>query len=279
MKIGVHPSNLHLRLAQAWPGAFEGLEPAFVPYPEGRDTAKLLAGGAIDFGGTGSTPPIAAEAAGLAVVYLAASVPRPANGGLFVRADSAVRSVGALRGKRITLVDGSFQTFLLARSLEAEGLRLGDVETVELAAASSLPALLDGSADGWIAMAPRLEQALDDPRLRLIARCGATIPNRSLFWTLAGRGMPENAHAAIATELARIGAEVSRDPRRAAELLARAGDADAAAWERVVRSRDFRVVPADDAILREQQDEADTLFRHGYFPRAVRLGAHRQHAA
>ena len=263
MKIGVHPSNLHLRLAQVWSGAFGRFSPEFIHYPEGRDTAKLLASGAIDFGGTGSTPPITAEAAGLDVVYLAASSPRPANGGLFVRSDSAIRSVADLRGRRVTLVDGSFQTFLLARSLETEGLRLGEVETVELGAAESLPALLDGSVDGWIAMAPRLEQALDDPRIRLVARCGTTIPNRSLFWTLAGRGIPQGVRAAIASELARIGDEVSRDPRRAAELLARSGDA-AAAWERVVRSRDFRVVPAGDAILREQQDEADTLHRHAY---------------
>lgn len=279
MKIGVHPSNLHLRLAQVWPGAFGRFAPEFIHYAEGRDTAKLLASGAIDFGGTGSTPPITAEAAGLSVVYLAASFPRPANGGLFVRSDGDIRSLADLRGRRITLVDGSFQTFLLVRSLETEGLRLGDVETVELGAAESLPALLDGSVDGWIAMAPRLERALDDPRLRLIVRCGDTIPNRSLFWTLAGRGIPESARAEIATELARIGDEVTRDPRRAAELLARSGDADVEAWERVVRSRDFRVVPADEAVCREQQDEADTLHRHAYLPRALRLGAHRDRAA
>ena len=42
MKIGVHPNNLHLRLARLWPGAFEEFDPEFVAYREGRDTAALL---------------------------------------------------------------------------------------------------------------------------------------------------------------------------------------------------------------------------------------------
>lgn len=274
MKIGVHPSNLHLRLAQAWPDAFAGLKPRFVEYPEGRDTVRLLSQGAIDFGGTGSTPPIMAEAAGHGVVYIAASAPRPANGGILVRQDSVIQSVADLKGKRITLVDGSFHTYLLARSLEEAGLRLPDVQTVETSAADSLPALLDGRVDAWIAMAPRLERALERRDIRLIARCGDTIPNRSVFWTLANRSLDGQVRLQIARELARIGREVAADPRRAAELLATTGgdDADVNAWERVVRSRDFTIVPADEAIVAEQQTEADTLHRHFYLDREVRLG-------
>ncbi|MGO8374092.1 ABC transporter, partial [Rhizobium ruizarguesonis] len=42
MRIGVHPHNLHLRLARLWPGAFVDLQPIFVSYAEGRATAALL---------------------------------------------------------------------------------------------------------------------------------------------------------------------------------------------------------------------------------------------
>ena len=40
LQIGVHPNNLHLLLAQYWPGAFPDLDVAFVPYAEGRDTGS-----------------------------------------------------------------------------------------------------------------------------------------------------------------------------------------------------------------------------------------------
>jgi ABC-type nitrate/sulfonate/bicarbonate transport system substrate-binding protein len=274
MKIGVHPSNLHLRLAQAWPDAFSGLEPEFVNYNEGRDTIRLIGNGQIDFGGTGSTPPIAAEASGWNVTYIAASAPRPANGGIFVARDSPIRSIADLREKRISLIDGSFHTYLLARALEGEGLRLPDVSRLETGAADSLPALLEGRVDAWIAMAPRLEKAMERSDIRLIARCGSTIPNRSLFWTTDDRRLSRETRQGIVAELSRIGREVAADTRIAAERLVAngAGDADLDAWERVVRSRDFSVVAADADIIAEQQEEADTLYRHGYFKNPVRLG-------
>lgn len=274
MRIGVHPNNLHLRLAGVWPGAFAGLDPIFVPYNEGRDTASLLERGAIHLGGTGSTPPIEADTRGLGVEYVAASAPRPANGAIFVRADSDIGSVAALAGRRISLIDGSFHTYLLARSLEGEGLALGDVKRIESGTRDSLTELLEGRVDAWVAMSPRLEKAIGRADLRLLVRCGATIPNRSLFWSLARVGLSPAETVAIASELARIGGEISTDLVRAARLLAendRSGT-DAEAWGRVVRSRDFSVVPIDTAVLAEQQEEADTLFRHGHFDRAVAIG-------
>lgn len=273
MRIGVHSSNLHLMLARAWPGAFASFNARFVHYGDGRETAKLLAESEIDFGGTGSTPPITAEAAGLDVVYVAASAPRPANGGIFVRADSGIEDVEGLKGKRVALVDGSFHNYLLARSLDTAGLSLRDVESLETDPADSLPALLEGRVDAWVAMAPRLEKASGRPDLHLVARCGSIIPNRSLFWTLAGRELSAESRAGIAAELARIGREVGANPRLAAERLAasEAGGADVEAWERVIRSRDFSVAAADEGVLSEQQEEADTLYRHAYLERPVRI--------
>lgn len=273
MRIGVHPNNLHLRLARLWPGSFAKLDPEFVPYGEGRDTARLLESGRIHFGGTGSTPPIEADALGLGVQYIAASAPRPANGAIFVRVDSDIQSMAGLAGKRVSLVDGSFHTYLLARSLEGEGLSLADVTRVESAHHDSLEELLEGRVDAWVAMSPRLERVSGRPDLRLLVRCGGTIPNRSLFWTLERHALPAETIRTITDELDRVGREVTADLRKAAELLAAEenSDGDADAWERVLRSRDFSVGPAGAEIIAEQQAEADTLHRHGHFSTGVAL--------
>lgn len=274
MRIGVHSSNLHLMLARSWPGAFAELKPKFVFYEDGRLTAGLLAAGEIDFGGTGSTPPISAEADGLDVVYIAASAQRPANGAIFAAAGSDIRTVADLAGRRVALVDGSFHNYLLARSLESAGLGLRDVETLDIDPAESLPALLDGRVDAWVAMAPRLEKALRRDDLHLVARSGSIIPNRSLFWTVTARGLDSPTRAYIAEELQRIGRAVAAEPRLAAERLAATGaaDADVDAWEQVVRSRDFSVAPAGEAVLAEQREEAETLHRHAYLVRFVDIG-------
>lgn len=274
MKIGVHPNNLHLRLARLWPGAFAQFSPRFIPYREGRDTAELLQAGDIDFGGTGSTPPIEADARGLDVIYLAASAPRPANGAILVRRDSRIREVAELVGTRISLIDGSFHTYLLAKSLESEGLALSDVTRIESGDRDAQKDLLDGEVEAWVTMSPRLEAALQRDDLRELVRCGSLIPNRSLFWTLARHGLDPATRAAIATELDRVGREVMADIDTAANLLAAepSSEGDATSWARVLRSRDLSVVPFDDTILSEQQDEAETLFRHGHFDAPVVTG-------
>lgn len=273
MKIGVHPSNLHLRIAQVWPDAFAALDGEFVAYREGRDTGGLITEGKIDFGGTGSTPPITAALDGLPVNYIAASAPRPANGAILVRADSPIKSTSDLKHRRIGLVDGSFQTYYLARNLEEAGLSLADIERIEPEVNDALPALLDGRVDAWIAMAPRLENALERDDIRLLSRCGSTIPNRSLFWTLESSGFDAQTRLKIALELARIGSEITVDPHQAARRLVESGATEASlqGWEKVIASRDFTVIPADETILTEQQTEAEVLHRHGHFDRLAQI--------
>ncbi len=273
MKIGVHPSNLHLRIAQVWPDAFASFDGEFVAYREGRDTGRLIAEGKIDFGGTGSTPPITAALEGLSVNYIAASAPRPANGAILVRADSIIKTTADLKHRRIGLVDGSFQTYYLARNLEDAGLGLADIERVEPEVNDALPALLEGRIDAWIAMAPRLENALERNDIRLLSRCGSTIPNRSLFWTLESSGLDGATRLQIAQELARIGREITADPHQAARRLVESGATEASleGWEKVIASRDFTVIPADETILTEQQTEAEVLHRHGHFDRLARI--------
>ncbi|HWD12570.1 ABC transporter substrate-binding protein [Pseudochrobactrum sp. sp1633] len=273
MKIGVHPSNLHLRIAQVWPDAFAALDGEFVAYREGRDTGRLITEGKIDFGGTGSTPPITAALDGLPVNYIAASAPRPANGAILVRTDSPIKSTSDLKGRRIGLVDGSFQTYYLARNLEDAQLSLTDIERIEPEVNDALPALLDGRVDAWIAMAPRLENALERDDIRLLSRCGSTIPNRSLFWTVETASLSADTRLKIAQELARIGREITADPHQAARRLVESGatETNLQGWEKVIASRDFTVIPADEIILTEQQTEAEVLHRHGHFEHLARI--------
>ncbi|QND46777.1 ABC transporter substrate-binding protein (plasmid) [Rhizobium lusitanum] len=263
MRIGFHPNNLHLSLASRWPDAFADLDPEFVPYQEGRETAAKLAAGAFDIGGTGSTPPILAAASGLSVIYVAGSTPRPANGAILVNRQSKIETLADLKGRSVALVDGSFLTYFLARSLEDVGFELRDIRRHDLLPVPSRDALRSGTIDAWVAMAPHLEQSLSSGEFRVLAHCGASIPNRSTFWTIRERGLSADVIDGFANELARIGNEIQSDPEKAAALLSENGtEVERRAWTRVVNERDWRVVPASVVILREQQAEADTLFRH-----------------
>ena len=275
LRVGVHPNNLHLTLAQHWKKAPSDGPIAFVAYPEGRDTGQWLAEGRIDIGGTGSTPPIISQVSGLDVLYVAASAPRPANGAILTAATTSISTVSDLREKKIALLDGSFHTYLLARVLERDGLTLKDVERVELQPTPSQRALEDGRVDAWIAMAPHLDQALASKRFRQLATCGSNIPNRSVFWTIDSRELNREQVQFFVSYLADIGREISGDIDKAAAILAdlKIGGVDYAVWRKALAARDWTIVPADSDVIAEQQDEADTLFRHHELSRSIKIRA------
>lgn len=271
-RIGYHPNNLHLKLASLWPGAFASMQPQFVPYPEGRDTAVKLASGDFDIGGTGSTPPILAAASGMPVTYAAASSPRPANGAILVDKTSDLTGMSDLKDKAVALVDGSFLTYFLAKRLEEAGLTLNDIKRVDILPAPSREALRTGEVSAWVAMAPHLEQSLASGEFRVLAHCGDLIPNRSVFWTIGDRGLSKDTIDTFAGELQRLGNEIAADPEKASALLATGGsEVERRAWTRVVAERNWNVIAANRVVLKEQQAEADTLFKHGDIARSLRI--------
>ena len=269
--IGVHPNNLHLLLAQHWPGAFLGIHVKFVPYPEGRDTGRLLSEGMFDIGGTGSTPAILSQVSGLNVLYIAGSAPRPANGAILVRKGSPIRSISELAGRKIALLDGSFHTYLLARVLEDDGRRLKDVNRVELSPASSRDALQAGEVEAWIAMAPHLAEALASGEVEQLVACGSTIPNRSVFWTVGERNLTPAQIGALTAGLIDLGQQIERNLDEAARILSdlKVGGVGFSGWQKAIVSRDWNILAANRDILAEQSLEADTLYRHGEVPRGA----------
>lgn len=240
------------------------MNPEFIAYAEGRETGARLAKGAFDISGTGSTPPILAKASGLPVIYAAASAPRPTNGAILISKTSKIRSVADLKGKPVALVDGSFLSYLLAKQLEEIGLRLTDTIRRDMPPGESLAALRENTVAAWVAMTPHLEQVLVSGEFTVLARCGTLIPNRSTFWTIEDRRLSSTILQDFTAELKRLGNEIASDPEKAAELLSTSGDeAERRAWTRVVSERNWQVDAADHLLLREQQEEADTLFHHG----------------
>lgn len=272
LRVGVHANNLHLRLARLLAERDRDQRWAFVDYADGRTTGELLVSGEIELGGTGSTPPLAAQDLGLDVVYLAASQPRPANGAILRRKDDAEVTLAGLAGCRIALVEGSFHTYLLAHLAERAGLALTDFNRIDLSAAASARALRQGEVAAWIAMDPHLHLELDRGGLVAMADTRGVIPNRSLFWThRPAIDRRANEIADFRKLLARIASFVEEHAEEAARQFSTSGDVDEAQWLSVLRSRDWRITEIDAAVLAEQEQEAACLVRHGILRRSFDL--------
>ncbi|MFJ6383304.1 ABC transporter substrate-binding protein [Kitasatospora sp. NPDC092039] len=275
--LGVHASNPSLYYLARLPYLDEELAPlgetgAFHHYTDGTRTGRLLAEGVIDFGGTGSTPPITAQAAGHDLVYAAVSAPRPDHGALLVLDSGPVRTVADLKGSTVVLAVGSWQTHLLAKALHAQGLSYGGDVTPARPAPGEDQAqrLRVGEIAGWIAQGAELAAARRTGEFRELVRTGDVITDRSVFFTRRdfATGRPEVV-AAIATALRRADAWAAANPADAAAIAAEELGGTAADWQAALGALPWRLEPATAGFVAEQQEAADIFRGVGFIDRAL----------
>ncbi|MGW1027695.1 ABC transporter substrate-binding protein [Streptomyces sp. NPDC002577] len=275
--IGVHDSNPSLYYLSRLDYAAEelaavGETAAFHPYTNGVRTGPFLTEGVIDFGGTGSTPPITAQAAGHDIVYTAVSAPRPDHGALLVTEDSHVRSVADLKGGTIHLAIGSWQTHLIAKALDDAGLSYANDVTAERSSDDSEKLLRSGEIAAWVAQGAQLAAARRTGGVRVLIPTGEVITDRSVFFTRRelAEQRPEVVEA-LTRALRRADDWAAAHPREAAQIAAEHQGGTAGDWETALRALPWRIEEVSDAFLAEQQEAADIFVRTGFIERPVRV--------
>lgn len=288
LTIGVHSSNpslYHLYHLSRLGFAQEELAPlgetvVFHPYTNGVRTGELLTRGVIDFGGTGSTPPVTAQAAGHDIVYTAVSAPRPEHGALLVPEDSPVRTVADLKGATVHLAVGSWQTHLIAKALDDAGLSYAEDITAVRSDADSEELLRTGAIAAWVAQGADLAAARRTGGLRTLVRTGDVISDRSVFFTR--RDLAESRPdviEALTRALRRADEWAAAHPRQAAEIAAADLGGSADDWETALASLPWTIEPVSDAFIAEQQEAADIFHRTGFIDRPVTVAHARARAA
>ncbi|GGY37647.1 ABC transporter substrate-binding protein [Streptomyces omiyaensis] len=273
--IGVHRSNpslYHLsRLGYAEEElAALGETVVWHAYTDGVRTGPLLSDGTIDFGGTGSTPPVTAQAAGHDIVYTAVSAPRPDHGALLVPEDSPVRTVADLRGGTVHLAIGSWQTHLVAQALDDAGLSYATDITPVRGDSASEAKLRSGEIAAWVAQGAELAAARRAGGLRVLVRTGDVISDRSVFFTRRdlAEGRPELVEA-LTRALRRADAWAAAHPGEAAAIAAADQGGSAEDWETALRALPWTIEEAGEEFIAEQQRAADVFHRTGFIGRAV----------
>ncbi|WP_018681754.1 ABC transporter substrate-binding protein [Actinokineospora enzanensis] len=234
----------------------------------------LFADGGYDVIGTGFTPPITALGAGRDIVYIGVSGPRTENGRLVVRADSPIREVADLRGKRVGIAHGSWQTTLLLFALDQAGLTWSDIEPVNTGG-DAAQLFLDGEIDAWTGSYPDLDRVEARTEVHTLVRTEGLFSHPSLWFTR--RDFAENHRSeltAIIESLQESDRWITENPRDAArffvdDAISRGFDASLDAWERALRNRPFGIHPVGPEFLTEQQRAADLLTANGLLPRSV----------
>ena len=93
--------TLEKRLAE------QNVQVQWTEFPGGPQLLEGLNVGSIDFGVTGETPPVFAQAAGADLLYVAYEPPAPTSEAILVPKDSPITSIKDLKGKKVVLNKGS----------------------------------------------------------------------------------------------------------------------------------------------------------------------------
>lgn len=134
--------------------AAQGVTVKWTEFPGGPQLLEGLNVGAIDFGYTGETPPVFAQAAGAKLVYVANEPASPTAEAILVPKDSPLHTVAALKGKKVALNKGSNVHYLLVRALQEAGLSYSDIIPVYLSPADARAAFVSGDVDAWVIWDP-----------------------------------------------------------------------------------------------------------------------------
>ncbi|MEV4092117.1 ABC transporter substrate-binding protein [Streptosporangium saharense] len=225
--------------------------------------------GGYDFIGTGSTPPVTAQGKGHDVVYVAVSGSRHENGRLVVREDSPITSLEDLKGRKVALGHGSWQTTLLLFALDKAGLTWKDIVPVD-AGVDAGELFLNGEVDAWVGSYPSLSKVEAQAPVRELIATDGLFSHRSLWFTRRDFAdkHPEQL-AAIVAALQESDAWITENYREAAELFAADDGGDLDHWENALRKRPFGLHPVTEEFVAEQQRAADLFHASGLIDRKI----------
>ncbi|MFZ4518336.1 MAG: ABC transporter substrate-binding protein [Microthrixaceae bacterium] len=170
----------------------------------GPPMLQAFQGGALDTGFVGSTPLIFAQAAGQSLVAVAGWAPEKGFGGL-ITADPSITGWGALKGKRVAYQRGTASEASLLQGLDAAGLQLSDVTTVDVPITQVAAALKGGSADAGVSTEPLISRYLADTPGGRKAAGANEVTDRTSFLIASADTLADPARsAALADYLTRL---------------------------------------------------------------------------
>lgn len=242
-------------------------------FPAGPQLLEALSVGSLEFGLTGDSPPVFAQAAGKDLLYVAAEPPKPDSSAILVLQDSPLRKLQDLRGKKIGLQKGSSAHYLLVRAVEKAGLQWSDIQPVYLAPADARAAFERKSLDAWVIWDPfyaATELAIK-PRTLVTGR---ELSSNNSFY-LASRPFVtqhEGALLVLLDELTRADALAQGNRKEAIKLVSDFSGLDAGVVSLFLQRRPASPVgPLSPATVADQQRVADAFFKLGLIPKAVRV--------
>lgn len=252
----------------------KGVNVKWVEFPAGPQLLEGLNVGSVSFGEAGEAPPIFAQAANSNLVYIANQPAAPKAEALIVPKDSAIKTVQDLKGKRVVLNKGSNVHYLLLKVLEANNLKLEDIEVVYLPPADARAAFEKGAVDAWVIWDPFFAAAEQQLGAQVLATGENLVSNHQFY--LADRKFAEQHPEilkAVVNELNTTTQWVSQHQVDAAKLLEKPTGLPLDVLNTSISRMGFGVKPISNDVAKEQQFVADAFYQQKLIPNKINIQA------
>lgn len=276
LRIGYQKSAVNLVILKQQ-GALEKRFPntkiVWAEFPAGPQLLEALSVGSLEFGLTGDSPPVFAQAAGKELLYVGAEPPKPDSSAVLVLGDSPIRNLAGLKGKKIALQKGSSAHYLLVRAVEKAGLTWNDIQPIYLAPADARAAFERKSVDAWAIWDPFYAATELAIKPRVLAT-GRDLSSNNSFY-LASKPFVtqhESALLVLLQELTRADGVAQNNRKEAIKLVSDFSGLDAGVVSLFIQRRPVSPVsPLNAATVADQQRVADAFFKLGLIPKPVKV--------
>ena len=276
IRIGYQKSSINLLVAKQLgliEQRFPGAHIQWTEFPAGPQLLEALGAGSLDFGMTGDTPPVFAQAGGSDVIYVGAEPPNPGSSAILVPTDSGIAALSDLRGKRVAFQKGSSSHYLVLRTLQKAGLQYKDIRPVYLAPADARAAFESHSIDAWAIWDPYWAAAERSTPARVLVT-GAGLSDNNTFY-LSSRKFANHYPQAIHSLfdiLSDADRRVQQHYADAPKLIAAATGLNPEVAKLFLSRRPPSPVSSlSPAVIATQQALADTYAQAGLIPHPIRI--------
>jgi sulfonate transport system substrate-binding protein len=253
-----------------------GVKISWHEFSSGLPLLEAINTGNVDFGAdVADTVPLFAQAAGAKLAYIAEESASPSAQAILVPAESPIKSVADLKGKKIAVTKGAGSHFLLLAALGKAGLTFKDISPAYLPPADGRIAFVGGNVDAWVAWDPFLTSAQRASNARVLTDGGNGLASYKRYYlsSAAYADRRSDVLSVIYRQLDNTGKWVKAHPKDAASLLAGLWGIDAATVEEANSHRSYNVGAVTPAGLSEQQTIANAFFAEGLIPVKVDAAA------
>ncbi|OCA90754.1 aliphatic sulfonate ABC transporter substrate-binding protein [Bacillus sp. FJAT-27225] len=247
----------------------KGVKVEWKEFQAGPALVEALNAGNIDFGRTGDSPPIFAQAADAPFVYIAAGKPKFKGSKILVQENSTIKTIEDLKGKTVGFAKGSSSHYLLIKALEKAGLQYSDITPAFLAPGDGRVAFEKGNIDAWVVWDPFTSSAEVNSKARTLTDGEGLTTDRDFFLASTEFAKHKDIVNEIIDEIKISNDWANANKGELVKMLSPILKVDEASLDMAVNRRVYGVDEMSNLIVGEQQEIADTFYRLKIIPKKI----------